>query len=411
MNGRGPVKGRDGPIFASTVRTFLALVLGSPIALIGCESEDVPRDVAASVRDSAGVRIVEHPGPLPGTPVPAALEWEHGFRDGDYLFQRVFVGAVRPDGSAVVVDGGNRQVVEIDSSGTRHTLLAESGQGPTEVRAPRVVLVRGDTTWVEDPGNTKLMRFEGSELSSSVNTGADETLAQSMMPLAVTDEGRLLMVTSSYRSRFEREWLDGHVAELDWETMALDTISAYPMASRRPETGINPFGHGGFVAGFQGGYAQGRTDLPEVSWRDSRGSVREIVRWAPELVFPTQELWREFEEGLRAELRRINPQMAPDRVQEFVDERVAAYSLHEEEPLPLFGRMLAGRDGSVWLPSFSTIRQRPTRYVVLAKGGEDVSVVDFPRPVQVLDVSGRYALGLVEDALGVQGVAVYRIDS
>ena len=46
MNGPGPVKGRDGPIFASAVRMFL--VLGSSIALIGFESEDVSEGIVKS---------------------------------------------------------------------------------------------------------------------------------------------------------------------------------------------------------------------------------------------------------------------------------------------------------------------------------------------------------------------------
>lgn len=399
------------PLNASFARSFSVVVASSLLASLGCDNSGSFPATVATVRDSSGVRIVEYPGPLVGAPVAAELQWQHGFQVDAYPFQSVFLGAVRPSGSAVVVDGGNREVVEIDSLGGSYSLLAESGQGPTEVRSPRVVLVRADTTWVEDPGNTKLMRFEGADLVSSVNTGVNATLARSMMPLALTEEGRLLMVTSSYRSRFEQEWLDGHVTRLDWTTLTLDTVAAYPMASRRPETGINPFGHFGFVAGYYDGYSQGRTDRSEVLWRDSDGVVRQIVRWTPDVVYPTPELWRQFEQGLRAELRRVNPQMSADRVQDFLDERVAAYSLDEEEPLPLFGPLLASDEGSVWLPPYSTFRQRPTHYTVLVRNGEEVSTVEFPRPISILDVTGPYALGVIEDSLGVQAVAVYRVGS
>jgi hypothetical protein len=361
------------------------------------------------VRDSADVRLVEHSGPLEGAPLAADLRWQHGHGPDDYPFGRIVHGALRSDGGAVVADAGNGEVLTLDSLGRPSGLLAGSGQGPGEVRRPRRVLVRGDTTWVEDLGNTKIMRFEGRALAATLNSSLEPTLARSMMPLAVTDGGGILMHTSSFSSRFEQAWLDGHVARLAWATLALDTVASYAMMPRRPEAGINPFAHSGMVAGYRQGFVQARTDEPALTWRNAEGGVAQIVRWRATPAFPTAEDWTAFEAWLRAELRRVNPRMGDDEFGAFVEGQVASYSMRPDEPLPYFGQVVASSEGDVWISPWSVGVERPTRYMVMSRSGEEVRVVSFPRPVTVLFVEGAYVLGVVEDEFGVQAVAVYRV--
>ena len=157
------------------------LVLGSAAA---CGEARVSSRTAPLVHDSAGVKIVEFPGDLPAVPFLLEPIWEYGHGADDYAFQFVLLGALRNDGSAVVGDMGNQELIVVAASGAEHSLLAGTGQGPAEVRAPRAIERFGrDSIWVEDVGNAKLMLFEGGTLTRTVSTQGDRTLTTGMMPL------------------------------------------------------------------------------------------------------------------------------------------------------------------------------------------------------------------------------------
>ena len=97
------------------IGTAAAALLLTPL-LPACAA-DALSDAEATVRDSAGVRIVEHPGTLAETPIALELVWEHGQRADDYAFQYVFLGALQPGGGAIVADGGNAEIVSIGADG------------------------------------------------------------------------------------------------------------------------------------------------------------------------------------------------------------------------------------------------------------------------------------------------------
>jgi hypothetical protein len=128
----------------------------------GCgETQDAGSLVTRS--DSAGVTVVEIEGrPDPIGTFQVETVFEHGLRPGDYEFQYVFIGALRPDGSAVVSDGGNREVLEISPDGVDFQMLATFGRGPSEVaRASSVHALGGDSVLIEDDSNTKMLLFVG----------------------------------------------------------------------------------------------------------------------------------------------------------------------------------------------------------------------------------------------------------
>lgn len=230
-----------------------------------------------------------------------------------------------------------------------------------------------------------------------------------MMPFALARGGGLLLMTASYRSNFRQPWLDGHVARFDPARQVLDTVARYPMAPHTPETGVNPYAAYGVVAGAGGGFVQARTDIPELTWRNADGDVVQIVRWRPSPRYPDQRYWDVFEESLRADLVRVNPGMPTERLQEFVDQAVARYSLDPSVPLPVFDQPVRGSaDGDVWLPDVVPERGRPTRYLVVSGDGSVTRPVEFPRPLIVLDVNDEFVLGAYSNELDVLGVAVYR---
>ena len=394
-----------------TGRALLAPMLLVPmlLAALACRSDASPEGPAGepAVRDSAGVRIVEHPGALGDAPIEVTLVWEHGRRPDDYPFNTVFFGALQPDGGAVIGDVGNREVPWFGPDGSSRGLLAPRGQGPAEVGTPVSVLVSGqDSVWIDDQGNVRLARFERGTLAETI----PGRLTDRMSLMGLAPDGTLLLHTSRYMSRFPQPWLDGHVARFDPVAGTLDTIASYPMAPHRPETGIPLFVDGyGVVTGAGEGYIQARTDLAEVVWRAPTGAVTQVVRWRPEPRYADQEMWDLFEENLRASLTRVNPGMPSERLDEFLDQQVASYTLDVTTPLPAFSQLVRGNaSGEVWLPDFTPPGRDATGYHVLAADGTSFGRAVFPRPIRVVAVTENLVLGTHTDEIGVVSAGVYR---
>lgn len=393
------------------VRATLRLALPAAfLALsVGCNTDRVPGGVGvATVSDSGGIRIVSNGS---GALVGASVEpvWKHGYEAGDYAFQFVSHGALRSDGSAVVGDMANQEVVALDAAGERYTVLARTGQGPSEVVRPRAVVAAGDrSVWIEDGGNGKLLLFDGDSLASTVTTKAVPEVSRGLMPQGVDEEGRLLMTTASFRPVFDEPWFLGKMARFDPATGVVDTVGNYPLARRRTEGPPNPFPTYGVVASSGGGFINARTDQPEVIWRAANGEVFQISRWEAQLHFPTDSLWTRFEASLRADLRRVNPQLSGHELDKFVNQQVARYEVDPSTPLPLFGPIYGTADGGVWLASFSPGTTWPTRYRVMSPSGEWLGVVEFPKPFRILDVGKDLVLGVEKDEMDVEAVAVYR---
>jgi hypothetical protein len=385
------------------------LTVAALVAAAACSSGEPPEATAGAptVRDSAGVRIVEHPGELDDAPIPVELVWEHGHGPDDYPFNMVFFGALQPDGGAVISDQGNREVVWVGPDGTHRGPLTPRGQGPREIGSAVSILSFGqDSVWIDDQGNARLVRFEAGTLAETVSA----SLTDRMSPIGLASDGTLLVHTSRYMSRFPQAWLDGHVARFDPVSGTLDTVASYPMAPHRPETGIPLFVDGyGVVTGAGGGYVQARTDLAEVMWRTPTGAAVQVARWRPEPQYADQGLWDLFEGNLRENLKRVNPGMSEDRLQQFIDQQVASYTLDTKTPLPAFGQLVRGNaGGDVWLPDFTSPGQDPIGYSVLAADGTAIGEAVFLRPIRVAAVGEDLVLGTHTDELGVVSAAVYR---
>ena len=102
-----------------------------------CRSDtSTPGGAPPQITDSADVRIVTYDHtPTAAAPFQLAPEprYRHGANPGDYSFQEVSGGRLLPDGSAVVYDPWNAELVAFGPDGTTHEVLATEGEGPGEV--------------------------------------------------------------------------------------------------------------------------------------------------------------------------------------------------------------------------------------------------------------------------------------
>jgi hypothetical protein len=132
---------------------FYCVVLS---AILACGSPDAePAGAATSVRDSAGIRIVENPEHAPDSAgwsidtVPSVELGGEESRGEAYVFGRIADAVRLNNGNLVVADEQAGDVRLFDASGTFLGKIARSGDGPGEVRGPNALhVLPGDTILV-----------------------------------------------------------------------------------------------------------------------------------------------------------------------------------------------------------------------------------------------------------------------
>lgn len=85
---------------------------------------------------------------------------ERVFADG-----MTWIGSIRPlsDGRVLILDRADRRVVLVDAVFRQATLVGRIGGGPGEYTRPRNLLpFSGDTTFIDDPGNNRLLLIDES---------------------------------------------------------------------------------------------------------------------------------------------------------------------------------------------------------------------------------------------------------
>ena len=368
-------------------------------------------DVRIQIADSAGVRIVEYTGvPEVEPPFVIAAEpvYRHGTNQADYEFQGINVGRLFLDGSAVVADRENSEVVVLSPDGTTHEVLARRGEGPGEVMYPYSMFVLGqDSVLVPDRRLSRLTLFVG----DSVARMASLPRSSSLGVAGIGSSGALMMMNRTpYGSwvDIEEEWLAGHMTLLDIETGALDTVASYDHWPRERSGLMNPIIRAvGEVTVAAGRFVYTRSDRPKVTWRLPDGTVTQIVRWQAEPTLLTEDLLEPVEDYERMMGWR-NYGVSEARLEEIVQENMSRHRAMIGQPLPFFGSPFADADGNVWLPSYRpAYPEEGSPYTVLSPDGEWLGQVEAPPRFRVLDVAGGLVLGVLRDEMDVQNVMVY----
>ncbi len=284
---------------------------------------------------------------------PAVRRYRHGANPGDYVFQRINVGRLFPDGSAAVSDDGNSELVVLSPDGTTHEVLARQGEGPGEVMYVYAMFALGqDSVLIADPSLRRVTLFAGRSVARTV----DHRSLRSLSVAGIGSSGELLLATrvpSDPLSGVEGEWLPGHMARFDMETGALDTVASYDYMPRLgPGLEWNMIAAVGEIMVATGQFAYNRSDRPEVTWTLPDGTVAQIVRWHAEPAQLTEQLVEHIEADVRMSNRVAYPQWPDSRIEEITQEDMATYHASIGAPMPLFGSPFADAEGSVWLPSY-----------------------------------------------------------
>lgn len=89
------------------------------------------------------------------------LAVERELKGPPYDFNGVRYQDVLPDGTLIVADKNNHQVKVIAPDGALLTVLGSGrpGMGPGQFRTPEGIEVEGDTLWISDSGNDRVVKY------------------------------------------------------------------------------------------------------------------------------------------------------------------------------------------------------------------------------------------------------------
>ena len=388
--------------------TLLAL-----LALTTACAPDPPTSTPPQTADSLGIRIVtyDHTPTTPTTPFRLAADprYRHGANPGDYAFQGVGPGRLLPDGSAVVYDVWNTELVTFGPNGTTHQVLATEGEGPGEIGCVDAIFPMGqDSLLVADPCLARATLFVGDSVARITALPRSPRLAAK----GIAPPADLLMATSYGPPSDTDEWRPGHMARLDMETGALDTVASYDFMPRIPP-GLqwNPVAPVGEITVATGHFVQTRSDRPQLTWRLPDGTATQIVRWQADPTRLTEEWLGPIEAEHLMEVRMHSPDLPDARIAEITRSNMAIYRASLGRPMPLFSNPFADAEGRIWLPSYKPggeIHDVPP-YAVIAPDGEWIGTVEAPPRFRILDVAGGLVLGVEQDEMDVVSVVVYEL--
>ncbi len=390
-----------------------SFILALLTAVPACAPDaSLPTHAPPHIVDSAGVRIVTYDhSTITQAPFQLAAEprYRHGAHASDYSFQEGSVGRLLPDGSAVVYDQWNVELVAFSPDGTTHSVLATEGEGPGEVRYVSAIFATGqDSVLIADPNLARVTLFVGGSAARIIALPRSARLEVE----GIGSSGELLLATTYGSFSDEEAWRLGHMARFDVETGALDTVASYDFMPRIPP-GLErePIPAYGEITVAAGRFVQTRSDRPQVTWRLPDGTATQIARWQAAPTLLTEEWMQSIEADYRMEVRKHSPNVPEAGITESTRRVMGIYRASIGRPMPLFAEPFADSEGRIWLPSYKPggERHRVPPYTVIAPDGEWLGTVEAPPGFRILDVASGLVLGMELDEMDVESAAVYEL--
>jgi len=397
-----------------TPRATPALVFGSLlVAPVACGGGDDDGGPQSTVRDSAGVTIVENRRPLPDSrlgwrvgPAPAVTI---GTTEGDPAYELFRVGdAMRLSGGRIVVaNTGTGELRVFDADGVHLESWGGQGDGPGEfgIMAP-TELVRwpGDSLMAREPFQRRISIFSargtfGRALRLQPQSGYESVNG----PLP---DGRLLAQTlDSYSgdtpgtelTRPDREYgilaADGSVHR-DLGVFPGSELYVVTTPERR-SVAYYPFARSAFVFVWGDVVVITTNDRYEIRAYRPDGSLARIVRRDHEVRAPT-----------RGDLRDAVARQNPDRP-EALD---AVGDMPLVEAFPAFAEVRVDRLGYLWVREYRLPGEEHRLWTVFDPQGRALGLVEMPGSFRVREIGEDYILGTREDELDIEYVESWSLD-
>lgn len=398
--------------------TLVLLLLVALSALAGCTDE---ADVAAApttVRDSAGVRIVEtDPAGLPAWSAEPEPILSIGSLDGvdDALYRVTGVDRLS-DGSWVTASRGLSEIRLFDQDGAFLRAIGGPGEGPGEFTGlANVFVLPGDSILAWDLSRRRATVFGPRHEIVREFTPAAPEGGSPASPVAVLDEGTLLLDGGSVFGGDEEGPTDGDLIRPETRTLLADMSGAQgPALDRMPgaemwmvanEQFVSvrsvPFAKASRADGGAGRTFTGITDRAELRVWNLDGE--EVERWRVDVEPPVvgDEDWTR---ARHAELASIEDPEQRRTTADFYDE------VPRPERHPAWTDLVVSTEGGPWLQRFAAPGvDEPALWWVFDETGAVERVVRLPAGLDVMWIRGDTVAGIERDELDVEYLRVYRV--
>jgi len=401
--------------------TARLLALGLPWVLAAACGGDTetPAPPSVTVRDSAGIRIVENRGPAWADGeewvVASEPEWVVGY-DDELLLSGVGYIDGHKDGRIAVAHTASEEVLVFSAEGALLSRFGRSGEGPGEFQSLYGAFwSQGDSLVTMDYGNSRISHFS-SDGEFGRSQASPEHLAGIPSPYlsGALDSGALLF----HAWLADAPKVDGR--GLGALIVASSTMDGATEAARLPfaHCGAELEGGCAMMPGAPLGYplAGGRSlyhafggdfQIVEVS---PEGGVVQIARVDREPVVIDEEGVAEYREALREE-------GGAEAVENF-DGLHGRFGL--PEVMPYFRGFIVAPTDEVWVRQYESIAAesyygevypRPTRgWGVFDPDGIYLGTVRVPSRLQVQAIGPDYLIGIYRDEYDVETIRRYRLD-
>jgi hypothetical protein len=398
------------------------LILLGTFVLAGCDKSASTATARSTVRDSAGVTIVENPAP------PAAIQMTvdstpvfsiGGGAGGPEYDLNEIRGSVRlSDGRIVVADNLAGELRFFDSTGAFLSRGGRKGKGPGEFeQVMGVWALPGDTLAVYDIATRRISFFSN---SGTFVRQVDLSAGGFIAPMGMLDDGTIVGSGFSFnpdslpaKGTRHRNTLPVLLISADGgttDTMArLEGMEMYTVeVNFGGRTFPNPlqvqFGLNTTLGGRGDRVYVGDNARPEILVYDREGVLKRIIRYPYSAVAVT-EAHRKAQEATNLERWAANPfrgmpKEMMDQVEGWI--RNATYA----ERFPAFETFFLDREGNVWVQEYAP--GQPQQFQIYSPSGEFIVRTALPRDVRPMDIGKDYVLGTWKDADGLEHVRLYR---
>jgi len=386
-------------------------------ATLGAACAAPDTDGRVTVRDSAGVTIVENHAPawspdeawrVSGSPL---LEIGTPGAAAHTDFQRIDGGRMLADGRIVVADGGAGNVRMFGPDGTTLWTAGRAGDGPGEYRLIESLGTGpGDSVWVYDYG---LRRFTiltfGGETARTAALGGE---LSSVGAVGRLPDGRFVMREfwnsgaggSPLRAGLRRDptavaLLSANGALLDTLAVILGREVFIRSENGRAVMSAPLFARAGSAVIRGSAVVVGDQERFELLVYDESGRLEQMLR------LPGRDL-----PVTRADVERlIDEEVARRPAAERPGFRRELEAMDFPPTRPAFGDILADDAGNLWAAEYARWPQFPEKWTVLDPAGRWLGTVAMPDGFRPLHVGTDRVLGVWRDAMDVERVRLYAL--
>jgi hypothetical protein len=402
-----------------------------PLISIATFAITTPAD-SQSVRDSAGIRIVENVRPVLTTvrawrvePAPIVTIGGQSADSDTINEMQLVMGVARlTDGRYAVGVQASHALRFYDARGRYLGFAGRKGEGPGEFEQLMAVrAIRGDTLFITDNGEVELFTSDG----KFVGQGASQSRGVKFVyPTVVLSDGSYLGILRDDNSvppagRTRRPW---PVARVSRDGMKIDTIGSM-LSAEEVFDGRLPFGSSlafsqrSLIAGDDGRFFVASPLQAEIVQFDLAGKAIRHIRLPARNERVSNQAVRALREwylSMPGENGQPLPLAMRARREQSLERTVYA------DQFPPFGNLLVDTARNLWAQRFDyrsafltpgPVRTQtmsvPSTWDVLDSEGRWLCAVHLPARFTPLEIGTDYVAGLARDEDDVEQVRVYRL--